>query len=84
MEISSQDAIALKVPDIGDFKSIELANWCVSQDSTVEEGDELCELVTDKAVFPLEAPQRGKATRFQKPQGSSVSVGETLLFLEPI
>ena len=72
----------LHVPDIGDAKQIELVAWNVSAGDQVEEGEELCELVTDKASFPLESPHKGKISKIEKESGSIVKVGEILLLLE--
>ena len=72
----------LHVPDIGDAKQIELAAWNVSEGDQVREGEELCELVTDKASFPLESPHKGKVVKIEKESGSLVKVGEVLLLLE--
>ncbi len=52
--------IELKIPDIGGNDGIELVKWNKQPGETFSAGDELCELVTDKAAFALEAPQEGK------------------------
>ena len=70
------------MPDIGDAEQIELVTWNVSEGDQVREGEELCELVTDKASFPLESPYKGKISKIEKKSGSVVKVGEVLLFLE--
>ncbi|MEQ9366476.1 MAG: lipoyl domain-containing protein [Leptospirales bacterium] len=82
-ESTESSAIPLKVPDIGDAEKIELVAWYVAPGDTVTENQELCELVTDKAAFPLEAPQGGRLGEFLRPAGSQVSVGETLVTLIP-
>lgn len=69
----------LNVPDIGDSDSIELVTWKVKAGDTVRKDQELCELVTDKAAFPLEAPFDGKVISLLRKQGDMVKVGETLL-----
>ncbi len=74
--------VPLSVPDIGDSSNIELVNWHVSKGDTVSKGEELCELVTDKATFPLESPHDGKVIKIEKGSGSLVKVGETLICLE--
>ena len=74
--------LSLHVPDIGDAKNIELVAWYVSEGDTVNEGQELCELVTDKAAFPLEAPHNGIIAEIVKTKGDLVSVGEVLVHLK--
>lgn len=73
--------IPLNVPDIGDAEKIELVAWYVAEGESVNEGQELCELVTDKAAFPLESPRAGVVAEIKKTQGSTVAVGETLVTL---
>lgn len=52
--------IDLLVPDLGNTESIELIVWNFKVGDAFEEGDELCEMVTDKAAFSLEADQPGR------------------------
>lgn len=73
--------IPLMVPDIGDSDKIDLVQWNVQVGDSVVEGQELCDLVTDKASFPLECPKNGTILRIEKPAGSHVRVGETLAIL---
>lgn len=74
--------LPLCVPDIGDAEKIELAGWKVKAGDTVSRDQELCELVTEKAAFPLESPQAGRILSIEKSAGEFVKVGETLAFLE--
>lgn len=83
MSESAAAPISLKVPDIGDADKIELVAWHVAADESVSEGQELCELVTDKAAFPLESPHDGRIVEILQPAGSVVAVGETLAKLIP-
>ena len=80
---SQKTAIPLKVPDIGDAEKIELVAWYAAAGDPVAENQELCELVTDKAAFPLESPRSGRLGEILKPAGSQVKVGETLALLTP-
>lgn len=52
--------VELKIPDIGGNDGIELVQWNVKPGESFSAGTELCELVTDKAAFSLEAPKDGK------------------------
>ena len=65
--------IELKIPDIGGNDGIELVKWNKKPGETFVAGDELCELVTDKAAFSLEAPQDGKLVEIYKKKKSSKS-----------
>jgi pyruvate/2-oxoglutarate dehydrogenase complex dihydrolipoamide acyltransferase (E2) component len=51
--------IDLLIPDLGETGEIELVSWNIQEGSTFQEGDEICELITDKAAFSLEAPEAG-------------------------
>ena len=74
--------IPLNVPDIGDADRIELVAWSVATGAAVEEHQELCELVTEKAAFPLESPYRGRVVELCAKAGALVRVGELLAILE--
>ena len=56
---AEKELIELKIPDVGSTDKIELLEWKFGPGDTFEEGDELCDLVTDKASFALEAPSAG-------------------------
>lgn len=75
--------IPLSVPDIGDAEKIELAGWKVKPGDAVLKDQELCELVTDKAAFPLESPAAGRIESLEKQPGEFVRVGEVLAYMEP-
>lgn len=68
------EEIPLLVPDIGDAEKIELVSWLAEENASVEEGMELCELVTDKAAFSIESPASGRL-RIEKKSGE-VKTGE--------
>lgn len=70
------------MPEIGDAEKIELVAWRVKLGDHVESDQEICELVTDKAAFPLESPAPGKIVTVYKSAGENVRVGETLALLE--
>jgi len=74
--------IPLNVPDIGDAEKIELVGWNVQSGDSVTKDQELCELVTEKAAFPLECPEKGRIVSIEKKAGETVKVGDTLAFLE--
>ena len=74
--------IPLGVPDIGEAEKIELIIWNITIGDKVSINQELCELVTDKAAFPLECPDSGTIVEIHKKAGSIVRIGETLAVLE--
>ena len=51
----------------------------VKKTDTVREGDNLVELVTDKATFNVTAPSGGTVTSVSVSEGDQVSVGQLLV-----
>ncbi len=56
--------------------------WLVEVGETVEEGDDLVEIVTDKAAFVVPSPKSGIVEEKLVSEGERVEVGETLCVLE--
>ncbi|MCS7204456.1 MAG: lipoyl domain-containing protein [Leptospiraceae bacterium] len=74
--------VPLLVPDIGEPDKIELVQWNIKEGDIVKEGQELCELVTSKASFPLESPFEGRIIKIHKQEGETVQIGEELAIIE--
>lgn len=72
----------LKTPDLGDTDKIELVKWYTELGEFIEEGQEVLELVTDKAAFPVEAPMSGTLSEIRVPAGSLVQKYEILGVME--
>ncbi len=72
----------LRTPDLGDTDKIELVKWLVGQGESVQEGQEIVELVTDKAAFPVESPYNGVLLEIKVKAGSIVKKDEVLGILE--
>jgi len=68
--------IELKIPDVGDTESIELVKWNLKPGEKFEAGFEICELVTDKAAFSLEAPSEGMLSEILIHSGNIVKAGD--------
>ncbi|XDD53176.1 biotin/lipoyl-containing protein [Leptospira sp. WS4.C2] len=68
----------LKTPDLGDTEKIELVRWLRNVGDSVTVGDELIELVTDKAAFPVESPYSGTLKKIIMEEGSVVKKGDIL------
>ncbi|MBM9592059.1 lipoyl domain-containing protein [Leptospira sp. 201903075] len=68
----------LKTPDLGDTEKIELVRWLRKVGDSVTVGDEMIELVTDKAAFPVESPYAGTLKKILIPEGSVVKKGDIL------
>ena len=74
----------IAVPPMGEQKKTDtlLNFWHVREGDSVEKGDDLVELVTDKAAFNLPSPNAGKVERLLIPEGATVSEGDDLLEIE--
>ena len=70
--------IDLKVPDIGDSDSIQLVRWHKKSGDAFKENEEICDLISDKASFSLEAPQNGFLKKIIVKENTEVRVGQTV------
>lgn len=70
--------IDLEIPDLGDAEEIELVKWYVSKGESVKEGAELAEITTQKVVFTLESPCKGKVLEIYAQEGSKVQKGKVV------
>lgn len=71
----------ITVPNMGEQKKTEtlLNFWYVREGEKVEEGDDLVELVTDKAAFNVPAPEAGRVERLLIEEGKTVKEGDGLV-----
>ena len=78
-------AVEVRLPDLGEeTKDTEtLVNcWYAGEGDSVEAGDDLAELVTDKAAFCVPAPVSGIVLRIEKPAGARVKAGDLLAIIQ--
>lgn len=71
------------VPDIGDFKDVEIIEVIVSPGDTVSPEDPLITLESDKASIEIPAPQGGTVKAVKVKAGDRVNEGDPILELEP-
>jgi pyruvate/2-oxoglutarate dehydrogenase complex dihydrolipoamide acyltransferase (E2) component len=78
------ERIVVRVPDMGERKKTDtvLNAWLVKVGAQVQAGDDLAELVTDKATFLLPAPVAGRVHGLLLPEGASVKAGDALAEIE--
>jgi len=72
----------VKVPDIGDFKEIEVIEVLVKPGDTIAKEQSLITLESDKATMEIPSPAAGKVTQLKVKVGDKVSQGSTILTLE--
>jgi pyruvate dehydrogenase E2 component (dihydrolipoamide acetyltransferase) len=83
MSAGPADAVAVEVPDIGDFTDVPIIEILVSPGDSVQSEDPLVTLESDKATMDVPAPFAGTVKQLQVKVGDRVSEGSTLLTLEP-
>ena len=69
-----------RLPDLGEgIHDAELVEWKVAAEDQVHRGDDLAEVMTDKAVIDLPSPFSGTISELFVAAGSTVSVDDRLL-----
>ncbi len=66
--------------DASDIATV--SQWLVEEGDTVEEGDDLVEMTTDKAAFNVPSPTAGTVAEILAPEGEEVRAGGLLCILE--
>ncbi len=72
----------VKVPDIGDFKEIEVIEVLVKPGDTVAKEQSLITLESDKATMEIPSPAAGKVSQLKLKVGDKVSKDSLILLLE--
>ena len=74
----------IEVPPLGEQKQTQtlLNFWYVDEGKVFQTGDDLAELVTDKAAFNMPANEAGKIVRILVKEGATVVPGQKLAEFE--
>jgi dihydrolipoamide dehydrogenase len=75
-------ALEVKVPDIGDFKDVEVVEVLVKPGDRVEKEGSLITLETDKATMEIPSPAAGRVKELRVKVGDKVSKDSSILLLE--
>ena len=71
------------LPELGDgITKAVVACWHVKKGQEVNAGDEILEVVTDKASFCVESPDKGRLVSIDVPAGAEALVGTKLGVIE--
>jgi pyruvate dehydrogenase E2 component (dihydrolipoamide acetyltransferase) len=73
----------IRVPDIGDFKSVEVIEVLVAPGDTIAAEDSLITLESDKASMEIPAPEGGVVREVRVKVGDHIAEGSPILVLEP-
>src|SRR5687767_7510185 len=72
----------VKVPDIGDFKEVEVIEVLVKPGDAVSKEQSLVTLESDKATMEIPSPGDGTVREIKLKVGDKVSKGSSILVLE--
>ena len=72
----------VKVPDIGDFKDVEVIEVLVKPGDAIAKEQSLITLESDKATMEIPSPAAGKVAELKVKVGDKVSQGSPILLLE--
>jgi 2-oxoisovalerate dehydrogenase E2 component (dihydrolipoyl transacylase) len=72
-----------KLPDIGEgIAEAEIVAWHVKVGDTIEEDQQIADLMTDKATVEMESPVAGKVLKLAGEVGDQVPIGSVLAVIE--
>ena len=76
------DTVEIKVPDIGDFKDIDVIEVLVKPGDAVEKETSLVTLESDKATMEIPSPAAGVVKELKLKIGDKVSEGSLIMLLD--
>ncbi|RDB43027.1 dihydrolipoyllysine-residue acetyltransferase [Halomonas sp. DQ26W] len=72
------------LPDIGEgIVECEIVEWRVNEGDVIEEDQPVVEVMTDKALVEITAPEAGRVTKLYVPKGEIAKVHSPLFAYEP-
>ncbi len=75
--------IRVRVPNIGEgITDATISFWHVEEGDSVQVGDDMVEMATDKATFNIPAPCTGVMVEVFFEEGESAKIGEVLATIE--
>jgi len=76
--------VEIRLPALGDDKNLEanVSFWYFDAGEKVKQGEDLLEVVTDKATFNVPAPAAGKLASISAGEGEVVKADDLLGFIE--
>ncbi|MFZ2508439.1 MAG: biotin/lipoyl-containing protein, partial [Steroidobacteraceae bacterium] len=76
--------ITISVPDLGDFRDVEVIDVLVAAGTEIAVESPLITLETDKAAMDVPATAAGRVVDVRVKKGDRVSQGDPILVLEPV
>lgn len=78
------ERVAMKLPQLGDgTDEAVIVEWLIGVGESVEKGDEIVIIETDKATSELEAPVAGTVAAVHVDDGEEVEVGTVIAEFDP-
>jgi pyruvate dehydrogenase E2 component (dihydrolipoamide acetyltransferase) len=74
--------IDLKVPNIGEFKDVEVIEVLVSEGQSIEKNDPLIAIESDKSSVEIPSTEKGKVVNVTVKVGDKISEGSKILEIE--
>jgi len=77
-------AVEVKLPELGQEGGDEatVSYWIVKVGESVSEGDDIVEMISDKANFNVPAPSSGTISKITAEENQVVKVGDLLCEIE--
>ena len=72
----------IKIPNIGDFRDVEVIEVLVSEGQTIQKNDPLITIESDKSSIEIPSNYEGKIKSLKTKVGDKVSEGDLILILE--
>jgi pyruvate dehydrogenase E2 component (dihydrolipoamide acetyltransferase) len=72
----------IKIPNIGDFRDVEVIEVLVSEGQTIQKNDPLITIESDKSSIEIPSNNEGKIKSLKIKVGDKVSEGDLILILE--
>jgi pyruvate dehydrogenase E2 component (dihydrolipoamide acetyltransferase) len=76
--------IDLKVPNIGEFKDVEVIELLISEGQTIKKNEPLITIESDKSSVEIPSTEEGKILKINIKIGDKVSEGDKILELETV
>jgi pyruvate dehydrogenase E2 component (dihydrolipoamide acetyltransferase) len=72
------------LPDLGEDAgdTAKVTFWYFKEGDEIKEGEDLVEMMTDKATFNVPSPASGTLKEIRTPESADVNVGDTLGVIE--
>ena len=74
--------IEIKIPNIGDFRDVEVIEVLVTEGQTIQKNDPLITIESDKSSIEIPSNYEGKIKSLKTKIGDKVSEGDLILILE--